>query len=147
MTDLEPMPGEAAGEPAAPLERPAGGAVIPADFGSVGALQRSARHATFGLAGYTVVALGLIGWSLRRGRLFDALLLLVAMAVTLPPILSYRKQVRERLRALAGGAAPGDVATEGGSTGAPGEPASDHSDDASVADAATGRVSSPPSEA
>lgn len=135
MTDPEPMPGEAAGEPAAPLEGPAGGAVIPADVGSVGALQRSDRHATLGLAAYTLVALGLIGWSLRRGRLSDALLLLVAMAVTLPPILSYRKQVRGRLRVLAGGAAPEDVTNESGADGA------------SVTAAATGRVSSPPSEA
>lgn len=150
MTDSEPMPGEAAGEPAAPLEGPAGRAAISSDVGSVGALQRSAWHATLGLAAYTVVALGLIGWSLRRGRLSDALLLLVAMAVALPPILSYRRQVRKRLRALAGDTAPGDVATEGGPTGTPpaaGETVGDHSGRASVADAAAGQVSLPPSEA
>ena len=101
--DSEPMQGKAADPPAAPLEESAGSAAVPTDAGSVGALQRSVRHATLGLAAYTVVALGLIGWSLQRGRLSDAVLLLVAMVVTLSPILSYRKQLRQRLRAIDGG--------------------------------------------
>ena len=101
--DSELMQGENADPPAAPLDESAGSAAVPTDAGSVGALQRSVRHATLGLAAYTVVALGLIGWSLRRGRLSDAVLLLVAMAVTLSPILSYRKQLRQRLRAIDGG--------------------------------------------
>ena len=101
--DSEPMQGKAADPPAAPLEESAGSAAVPTDAGSVGALQRSVRHATLGLAAYTVVALGLIGWSLQRGRLSDAVLLLVAMVVTLSPILSYRTQLRQRLRAIDGG--------------------------------------------
>ena len=101
--DSELMQGEHADPPAAPLDGPAGSAAVPTDAGSVGALQRSLRQATLGLAAYTVFALGLIGWSLRRGRLSDVVLLLVAMAVTLSPILSYRKQLRKRLRAIAGG--------------------------------------------
>ena len=92
------------------------------------------------MAAYTVVALGWIGWSLRRGRLSDAVLLLVAMAVTLPPILSYRKQLRKRLRAIAGGAAAGDSSTSS-------EPGGDVATDAIVADAADGQTSTPPSEA
>ena len=137
--DSEPMPGKAADSLAAALEESAGSAVVPTDAGSVGALQRSVWHATLGLAAYTVVALGLIGWSLRRGRLSDAVLLLVAMAVTLPPILSYRKQLRKRLRAIAAGA------TAGGS-GASGEPGGDLATNASIADAADGNSSTPPSE-
>lgn len=138
--DSASMPGEAADSPAAALEEPAGRAAVPTAAGSVGALQRSVRHTTFGLAAYTIVALGLIGWSLRRGRLSDAVLLLVAMAVTLPPILSYRKQLRKRLRSIAGGA------TAGGS-GASGEPGGDLATDASIADAVVGQASTPPSEA
>jgi hypothetical protein len=133
------MQGEAADSPAATLEESAGSTVVPADAGSVGALQRSVRHATLGLAAYTVVALGLIGWSLRRGRLSDAVLLLVAMAVTLPPILSYRKQLRKRLRAIAAGAAAG-------ASGASGEPGGDLATNASIADAADGHSSTPASE-
>ena len=101
--DSEPMQGKAADPPAATLEESAGSAGVPTDAGSVGSLQRSFRNATLGLAAYTVVALGLIGWSLQRGRLSDAVLLLVAMVVTLSPILSYRKQLRQRLRAIDGG--------------------------------------------
>lgn len=138
--DSELMQGEAADPPEAPLEEPAGSAVVPTDAGSVGALQRSVRHATLGLVAYTVVALGLIGWSLRRGRLSDAVLLLVAMAVTLPPILSYRKQLRKRLRAIAGGAA-----ADGSGTSS--EPGGDVATDAIVADAPEGQSSTPPSEA
>ena len=138
--DSEPMPGKAADSLAAAIEESAGSAVVPTAAGSVGALQRSVRHATLGLAAYTVVALGLIGWSLRRGRLSDAVLLLVAMAVTLPPILSYRKQLRERLRAIAGGAAAGGSSTSG-------EPGGDVATDAIVADAADGQTSTSPSEA
>jgi hypothetical protein len=134
------MQGKAADPPAAKLEGSAGSAGVPTDAGSVGALQRSFRNATLGLAAYTVVALGWIGWSLRRGRLSDAVLLLVAMAVTLPPILSYRKQLRKRLRVIAGGA------TASGS-GASGEPSGDVATDASIADAAVGQASTPPSEA
>jgi hypothetical protein len=137
--DSEPMQGEASDSPAATLEESAGSAGLPTDAGSVGALQRSLRHATLGLAAYTVVALGLIGWSLRRGRLSDAVLLLVAMAVTLPPILSYRKQLRKRLRAIAAGAAAG-------ASGASGEPGGDVATDASIADAADGHSSTPASE-
>lgn len=140
MTDPEPMAGEAATQPAPPLDGPADATAASADFGSAGTLQRSALHATLGLAAYTVVALGLIGWSLRRGRLSDAALLLVAMAVTLPPILSYRKQVRKRLRTLAGGAAAGEPGT-------PAEPAGDTADGASIADATEGQAPSPPLEA
>jgi len=137
--DSEPMQGEAADPPAATLEESAGRAVVPTDAGSVEVLQRSFRHATLGLAAYTVVALGLIGWSLRRGRLSDAVLLLVAMAVTLPPILSYRKQLRKRLQAIAGGAAAGGSTTSS-------EPGGDVATDAVVADAADGHSSTPPSE-
>ena len=134
--DSASMRGEAADSPAAALKEPAGSAVALTDAGSVGALQGSVRHATLGLAAYTVVALGLIGWSLRRGRLSDAVLLLVAMAVTLPPILSYRKQLRKRLRVIAGGGA-----------GASSEPGGDVATDASIADAAEGQASTPPLEA
>ena len=137
--DSELMQGEAADPPAAPLDAPAGSTVVPTDAASVGALQRSVRHATLGLAAYPVVALGLIGWSLQRGRLSDAVLLLVAMAVTLPPILSYRKQLRQRLQAIAGGAAAGD-------SGASSEAGGDLATDASIADAAEGQASTPPSE-
>ena len=139
MNDSEPMQGEATDPPASTLEESAISAVVPTDAGSVGALQRSVRHATLGLAAYTVVALGLIGWSLRRGRLSDAVLLLVAMAVTLPPILSYRKQLRKRLRAIAAGAAAGG-------SGASGEPGGGLATNASIADAAEGHSSTPPSE-
>ncbi len=137
--DSELIQGEAADPPAAPLDEPAGRAGVPTAAGSVGALQGSVRHATLGLVAYTVVALGLIGWSLRRGRLSDVVLLLVAMAVTLPPILSYRKQLRNRLQALAGGAVAGG-------SGASGEPGGDLATDASIADAAEGHSSTPPSE-
>jgi len=133
------MQGGAADPPAGPLGEPAGSDVVPADAGRVAALHRSVRHTTLGLAAYTVVALGLIGWSLQRGRLSDAVLLLVAMAVTLPPILSYRKQLRQRLRAIAGGAVAGD-------SGAPSEPGGDLATDARIADAAEGQASTPPSE-
>lgn len=138
--DSASMRGEAADSTAAALEEPAGSAVALTDAGSVGALQRSVRHATLGLAAYTVVALGLIGWSLRRGRLSDAVLLLVAMAVTLPPILSYRKQLRKRLQAIAGGAVAGGSSMSS-------EPGGDVATDASIADAAVGQASTPRSEA
>ena len=138
--DSELIQGEAADPPAAPLEEPAGRAGVPTAAGSAGALQGSVRHATLGLVAYTVVALGLIGWSLRRGRLSDVVLLLVAMAVTLPPILSYRKQLRKRLRVIAGGA-------PAGGSGASGETGGDLATDASIADAADGQASTPPSEA
>lgn len=112
--DSASMRGETADSPAPALLKPAISAVVPNDTGSVGTLQGSVRHATLGLVAYTVVALGLIGWSLRRGRLSDVVLLLVAMAVTLPPILSYRKQLRRRLRAIDGGEGTGERApTEG----------------------------------
>jgi len=143
--DSELMQGEAADPPTAPLEESAGNAGVPADAGSVGALQRSVRHATLGLVAYTVVALGLIGWSLRRGRLSDAVLLLVAMAVTLPPILSYRKQLSKRLQAIAGGAAAG-VPGASGEPGALREPGGDLATDASIADVPEAQASMPPSE-
>ncbi len=138
--DSASMKREAADSPAAALKESAGRAVVPTDAGSVGALQGSVRNATLGLAAYTLVALGWIGWSLRRGRLSDAVLLLVAMAVTLPPILSYRRQLRKRLRVIAGGAAASG-------SGASGEPSRDVATDASIADAAVGQASTPPSEA
>lgn len=140
MTDPEPMAGEAAIQPAPPLDGPADGTAASADVGTVGTLQGSAQRATLGLAAYSVIALGLIGWSLRRGRLSDALLLLVAMAVTLPPILSYRKQLRKRLRTLAGGAVAGEPGT-------PAELAGETTDGSSIADAAAGQAPSPPLEA
>ena len=137
--DSELMQGEAADPPAAALDEPAGTPAVPTDAGSVGALQRSVRHATLGLAAYTIVAFLWIGWSLRRGRLSDAVLLLVAMAVTLLPILSYRKQIQKRLRAIAGAAAAGGSVT-------PSEPGGDVATDARIADAAEGQASTPPSE-
>lgn len=114
MTDPEPTPAEPEPETAPQRQRPANGLSAIVDVGSVGALQRSARHATLGLAAYTAFALGLIAWSLRRGRLSDALLLVVALAVTLPPIVSYRKQVRQRLQTLVGGDRPDAPSTAAG---------------------------------
>ena len=102
MTDPEPKDPDAA-TPPADAEGPPAAAAGPADDRSAAGLRRSAFRASLVLGAYTVVALGLIGWSLQRGRLSDAVLLLVAMVVTLSPILSYRKQLRQRLRAIDGG--------------------------------------------
>jgi len=116
MTDPEPLEREAAPPPAAPegeAAEPAG----PLDARSVAALRRSAFHASLGLALYTVVALGLLAWSLRRGRLSDALLLLVAMLVALPPIVSYRAQLRRRLQAITAGGGTGEGTTTEGIAG------------------------------
>lgn len=107
MADAEPMQRDEV----AHSDRPADGSEVFPDAQSVESLRRSSSQATLGLGIYTVVAIGLLGWSLLRGRLSDALLLLVAMAVTLPPIVSYRKQVRKRLRTLVGGDGPDAAST------------------------------------
>ncbi len=47
---------------------------------------------------YVIVALGLIFLALRRGRLSDALLVMLTVLITTPMILGYRQQAIERLR-------------------------------------------------
>ena len=107
MTDPEPKEPESPPLPAA-LDGPPAAAVGSADDRSTAGLRRSAFRASLGLGIYTLVALGLLAWSLRRGRLSDAALLLVAMLVALPPIVSYRTQVLRRLRVITSGGDTGD---------------------------------------
>ena len=125
MTDPGPMERETAPPSAVPE-----GAVVegttPVDERSMAALRRSAFRASLGLGIYTLVALGLLVWSLRRGRLSDAVLLLVAMVVALPPIVSYRSQLRRRLQVLTAGGGtvgtppPDGIAARGTAPGDPG---------------------------
>lgn len=104
-----------AGDAAVPVQ------AAPAVTGDPAALRRSALHTALGLGIYPIVALGLIGWSLRRGRLSDAILLLVALVVTLPAIVSYRAQVLRRLRAINVGAGEAPPSGDGsGNLPAPG---------------------------
>ena len=107
MTDPEPKEPDAA-TPPADAEGPPAAAAGPADDRSAAGLRRSAFRASLVLGLYTVVALGLLVWSLQRGRFSDAVLLLVAMLVALPPIVSYRTQVLRRLRVITSGGDTGD---------------------------------------
>lgn len=116
MTDPEPKEPDAA-TPPADAEGPTAAAAGPADDRSAAGLRRSAFRASLGLGLYTVVALGLLVWSLRRGRLSDAVLLLVAMLVALPPIVSYRIQVLRRLRVITSGGDTGERTPREGVSG------------------------------
>ena len=63
---------------------------------------------------YAAVAVALVGLSLRRGRPFDALIIVVALLVTAPLILAYRRQALGRSRGTGGSG------TEAGDTPSPG---------------------------
>jgi len=116
MTDPEPKEPESP-PPSAALEGPPAAAAGSADDQSTAGLRRSAFRASLGLGIYTLVALGLLAWSLWRGRFSDAALLLMAMLVALPPIVSYRTQVLRRLRTITSGGDRGERPPTGGVTG------------------------------
>lgn len=84
-------------------DRPEGAVASPsAAEEDVAALRSTLRWIGFGIVIYFFAAIGLVFEGLRRGRLFDAILLVVTWLVTMPMILGYRKQVRGRLRTLLG---------------------------------------------
>lgn len=73
-----------------------------------------ARVLALGLVAYAAVALALVVLSLRRGRLFDALIIVVVLLFTTPVILGYRRQALERhRRTVARRSATGAGAAEG----------------------------------
>lgn len=74
-----------------------------ASAADVAALRSTLRWIGFGIVIYFFAAIGLVFEGLRRGRLFDAILLVVTWLVTMPMILGYRAQIRTRLHSLRGG--------------------------------------------
>lgn len=74
-----------------PLEAPAEGA-------EAKVLRALVRWVAVEVFLYVLVALGLIFLALRRGRLSDAILVMLTVLITTPMILGYRQQALQRLR-------------------------------------------------
>ena len=91
----------------------------PANAAEARALRNLVRWVAVEVFLYVVVALGLIFLALRRGRLSDAILVLLTLLITTPMILGYRQQALERLRGprrkkgAKGKAAPAEAVSTG----------------------------------
>ena len=70
----------------------------PVDGAEAKALRALVRWVAVEVFLYVIVALGLVFLALRRGRLSDAILVMLTLLITTPMILSYRQQALERLR-------------------------------------------------
>lgn len=112
MNDTDAEPSDAAGAeeraPSAP-DRPA--------ETPPGRLASLARWLAWGLAVYAAVASGLVVLSLRRGRLLDALIIVVSLLFTTPLILGYRRQLLERRRRIVASRPTADDASASGEAG------------------------------
>jgi hypothetical protein len=105
--DAPPLPGDHPHDPALPQDGAAGAtkgdekpivALPPLTSAEVVSLQNIVRWVPPALVGYFFIAVGLLLLALRRGRLFDAILVVATLLLTIPPILGYRAQARARLR-------------------------------------------------
>lgn len=96
----EQSDGAPADESRSAVEEAAGSPSPPALVGEseAAALRAIARWIGLGTVGYVVIAAALAVLSLRRGRLFDAILVVLTLLLTTPVILGYRKQAIRRAR-------------------------------------------------
>ncbi len=74
--------------------------LAPLSAADVASLEKIVRWVPPALVGYFLIALALLLLALRRGRLFDAILVVTTLLLTIPPILGYRSQARARLRSF-----------------------------------------------
>lgn len=111
MSETDDPPSDAGGPGAdGATDRVRSAGTAPERFASI------ARVLAWALAAYAAAAVGLVVLSLRRGRLFDALIIVVVLLFTTPLILGYRRQALERHRRMvAGRSAPADERSDHGS--------------------------------
>jgi hypothetical protein len=75
-------------------------ALPPLSAAEVVSLEKIVRWVPPALVGYLLIAAALVLLALRRGRLFDAILIVTTLLLTIPPILGYRAQARGRLHSF-----------------------------------------------
>jgi hypothetical protein len=113
--DTPPLPADQSHEPSLLEDGPGGedgaagassggdqpdAGLAPLSAAEIVSLEKIVRWVPAALVGYFFIALTLLLLALRRGRLFDAILVVTTLLLTIPPVLGYRAQARARLRSF-----------------------------------------------